>query len=105
MRWAEVVTLVSYPEETQDETGGWHRGEPNRRQVFCNSRSISIERRSYIANHYADIGMIPKAEIEVRTCDYEGETEALYRGETYYAEPTEYGDLTTLVLGRRLSDG
>lgn len=104
MRWNDVVTLVSHPDRYQDETGGWHEGEPAKRQVFCNRRKLGLARRSYIANHYADIGMTPSAEVEVRTCDYDGETEVIYGGETYYAEPTESGDFTVLTLGRRLSD-
>ena len=35
---------------------------------------------------------------------YEGETEAVYLGETYDAEPSVSGDFTYLTLGRRLAD-
>lgn len=100
MRWADVVTLVSHPGMHQDETGAWHEGEPVERVVFCNRRTLGAQRRS----ESVDVGMRAVAEVEVRTCDYHGETEAFFEGETYDAEPTQSGDFTYLTLGRRLVD-
>lgn len=99
MRWTDTVTLVSH-ELTQDEWGAWHEGEATEREVFCNRRTLGARRRS----EAADVGMRAVAEVEIRTCDYEGETEAVYLGETYDAEPSVSGDFTYLTLGRRLAD-
>lgn len=101
MRWADVVTLVSHPGMEQDETGAWHEGEPTERAVFCNRRTLGAQRRS----EAVDVGMRAEAEVEVRTCDYHGETEAVFLGVRYDAEPSQSGDFTYLTLGRRVADG
>lgn len=99
MRWTDTVTLVSR-EMTQDEYGAWHQGDPVETTVFCNRRTLGGRRRS----DAVDVGMRAEAEVEVRTCDYAGQTEVVYLGETYDAEPTWHGDFTYLTLGRRVAD-
>lgn len=105
MRWIDTVTLVSR-EPYQDEVGAWHEGEPVERTVFCNRRTLSLQRRS----EAVDVGMRADAEVEVRTCDYAGETEAVYSlvpgaaPETFDAEPSVSGDFTYLTLSRRLAE-
>lgn len=99
MRWTDAATLISH-ETYQDEDGAWHEGEPVRTHVFCNRRSLSAARMS----EAVDVGMRAEAEIEVRTCDYDGQTEVEYMGCTYDAEPYWRGDTTYLTLGRRISD-
>lgn len=99
MRWNDVATLVSH-DLTQDESGAWHEGDPKRVEVFCNRRSIGAYRKS----SEADVGMRAEAEIEVMTCDYDGQTEVEFMGKSYDAEPTWHGDTTYLTLGRRISD-
>lgn len=100
MRWTDTIDLVSYPGESQDGTGAWHRGEPETRTVFCNRRTLGLQRRT----ESVDLGMRGDAEVEVRTCDYRGETEARYLGTAYDCEATANGDFTYLTLGRRVAD-
>lgn len=100
MRWTDAITLVSYPDMAQDATRAWHRGEPSKRVVLCNRRTLGLQRRT----ESVDLGMRADAEVEVRTCEYNGETEALYLGTTYDCEATVDGDFTYLTLGRRVAD-
>lgn len=102
MRWNDVVTLVDLS-PTQDDLGSWvtpDLEDAPRRQVFCNRRNLSLAHRS----DYVDVGMDLSAEVQVRTCDYHGETKALYHGVQYDCESAVSGDLTNLALGRRLDD-
>lgn len=102
MRWNDVVTLVDLT-PTQDDLGNWVTPDPDdapSRQVFCNRRSVSFMHRG----DYVDVGMELAAEVQVRTCDYHGETKAVYHGERYDCESSASGDLTVLALGRRLED-
>lgn len=102
MRWNDVVTLVDLT-PTQDDLGSWVTPDIDdapKRQVFCNRRSVSFMHRG----DYVDVGMELAAEVQVRTCDYQGETKAVYHGERYDCESSASGDLTVLTLGRRLED-
>lgn len=105
MRWTDTITLVSR-EPYQDSVGTWHEGEPTVTVVFCNRRTLGLKRRS----EAVDVGMRADAEVEVRTCDYAGQTEAAYAlapgggSETFDVEPTVSGDFTYLTLSRRLAD-
>lgn len=102
MRWNDVVTLVDLT-PAQDDLGSWVTPDIDdapKRQVFCNRRSVSFMHRG----DYVDVGMELAAEVQVRTCDYHGETKAVYHGERYDCESSASGDLTVLTLGRRLED-
>lgn len=102
MRWNDVVTLVDLTPK-QDDLGSWVTPDIDdapKRQVFCNRRSVSFMHRG----DYVDVGMELAAEVQVRTCDYHGETKAVYHGERYDCESSASGDLTVLTLGRRLED-
>lgn len=96
------MTLVDLT-PTQDDLGSWVTPDIDdapKRQVFCNRRSVSFMHRG----DYVDVGMELAAEVQVRTCDYHGETKAVYHGERYDCESSASGDLTVLTLGRRLED-
>lgn len=106
MRWTDTITLVDYP-MTQDELGNWSRGEPVKTTVFCNRRTVGLSRRS----EAVDVGMRADAEVQIRTCDYAGQTKAEFKlgpyqdePELFDAEPSVSGDYTYLTLGRRLED-
>ena len=106
MRWTDTITLVAHNAPYQDSIGAWHEGDASLDVVFCNRRTLGLRRRS----EATDVGMRADAEVEVRTCDYHGQTEAsysLYPGggmETFDVEPTVSGDFTYLTLSRRLED-
>lgn len=100
MRWTDTITLLSW-DMWQDDMHVWHQSEePTKSLVFCNQRTLSAQRRT----EYVDLGMRPEAQVEVRTCDYGGQTKALYHDTEYDVEPSTSGDFTYLTLGRLVED-
>lgn len=103
MRWNDAVELLDVT-PVQDGLGAWHEPDPDEapsRLVLCNPWSMSVERRASAA----DVGMRPEAQVQVRACEYAGETKARYHGATYDCEASASGgDLMVLTLGRRLAD-
>lgn len=99
MRWTETCTLVAKTYEPDDE--GVMRVTDSRREVFCNSFSVGANTWSSMY----EIGISVVAEIQVRTCDYQGERDVLYRGEWLSVEIVkEQGDFTRLTLRHQRSD-
>ena len=98
-RYHETCELIKRVHSTDDE------GVPVetliRRKVYCNSYSVATQAWSTakMANYNADDA------IQLRTCDYGGEEEVLYRGRAYTAfQRMEQGEFTRLLLQRRKSD-
>lgn len=113
MRWNDEITLLSAPRKYQDSEGAWHEGPATERTVMCNARNVSLYVLSTVSYHdrTVDTGFRPEAQVEVRSVDYEGETQALYRV-TGASEAKEYiitsvtggGETCILTLGRRVGN-
>lgn len=98
-RWAKTCVLVGRGEPVQADDGSWSAGEETETEVFCNPYTVGLEEWA-VSNR--DLGLRADAEIQLRTCDYSGETIVRYNDELYTVErSTVSGDFTKLQLGRR----
>jgi len=84
---------------------GFLKGVPQEKvtrfKAYCNSYTVATQAWSTakMANYEAD------DEIQLRTCDYHGELDVVYRGKDYSVfSRMEQGDFTRLLLQRRRSD-
>lgn len=99
MRFNETCTLVAKAYETDSE--GVPQPRDSRREVFCNPYSVGASTWSSMY----EIGISVVAEIQVRSCDYEGERDVYYRGRWLSVEAVkEEGDFTRLTLRHQKSD-
>lgn len=95
MRWDSVITLrdVVTNSYVTDE-GAEVEGTPIDTQVFCNVRSMGIETWATAAT----LGPKPEIQVEVRTVDYDGQTQAVYNSREYdLSYATMRGDNTILT--------
>ena len=95
MRWNSVITLRDI--ETHmvvDDEGNEVEGAPIDTQVFCNVRTLGFETWATAAQ----LGLKPELQVEVRTIDYHGETQAIYDGREYdLSYSNRRGDTTILT--------
>lgn len=99
MRWNETCMLVKKKYEPDDE--GVMQIEDEESVVFCNPFTVGAHTWSSMY----EIGMSADAEIQVRSCDYSGQRDVLYRDEWYSVEIVkEEGDFTRLTLRHQKSD-
>ena len=95
MRWDSVIVLRDIEATmTVDDEGNEVEGAPVDTQVFCNVRTIGIETWATAAQ----LGPKPELQVEVRTIDYHGETQAVYQGREYdLSYSSARGDNTILT--------
>ena len=80
MRWDSVILLRDIEANMViDAEGNEVEGEPVDTQVFCNVRSLGFETWATAAQ----LGLKPELQVEVRTIDYHGESQAVYKGREY----------------------
>jgi len=99
MRWNETCTLVdkSYVPDVE----GVPQPAETRTVVFCNPRTVGAHTWSSMY----EIGISADAQIQVRTCDYEGQRDVLYRDKWFSVEIVqEKGDFSVLTLRHQKSD-
>lgn len=96
MRWDSVITLRDVVTNSYvDADGNDVEGEPIDTQVFCNVRSMGIETWATAAS----LGPKPEMQVEVRTVDYHGETQAVCNGREYdLSYSSQRGDNTILTF-------
>lgn len=98
-RFNDVATLVTARIEF-DEVGAAHE-VTEEREVFANAFSVSTD----AALAARAQGLRIYAVLQVRTCDYDGESLCRYRGELLSVEGSSAdGELCKLTLTKRLSD-
>ena len=95
MRWDSVITLRDIETNmTVDDEGNEVEGEPIDTQVFCNVRTVGLE--TWVTA--AQLGPKPELQVEVRTVDYAGQTQAVYKGREYdLSYSSARGDNTILT--------
>lgn len=99
MRWNETCLLVAKSFATDEE--GVPHPEDARTEVFCNPRTVG----SHTWSSMYEIGLSADAQVQLRTCDYDGQLDVFYRGEWYSVEVAqEKGDFTVLTLRHQKSD-
>lgn len=99
MRWNETCTLIGKTYALDDEGVPQPKDDP--KTVYCNQYSLGAVTWSF----RQEIGLSRSAELQVRTCDYGGERDVLYKGDVYSVEVAdEHGDFTRLVMRRQTSD-
>lgn len=99
MRWTETCTLRMKTYAPDDE--GVLAETVSERDVYCNSYSVATQAWSTakLADYQAD------DEIQLRTIDYEGELDVIYRGDEYSVQHVmNQGDCTRLILKNLHSD-
>lgn len=99
MRWNKTCTLVAKDYELDEE------GSPipleTRTEVFCNEYTVGANTWSSMY----EIGISAVVELQVRTCDYNGERDVLYGDQWYTVERViTKGDNLRLVMRHLLSD-
>lgn len=99
MRWTGTCELVRKEYEPDDE--GVMVVTDHLTEVFCNEFSIGANTWSSMY----EIGISADAELQVRTCDYEGQRDVVYNGKWYSVEVVKgEGDFTRLTLRHQQSD-
>ena len=96
MRWDSVILLRDI--ETNmvvDEEGNEVEGGPVDTQGFCNVRSVGFETWATAAQ----LGLKPELQVEVRTIDYAGQSQAVFDGREYdLSYSSTKGDNTVLTF-------
>lgn len=95
MRWDSVILLrdIETGMVVNDE-GAEVEAEPVDTQVFCNVRSVGFETWATAAQ----LGLKPELQVEVRTADYAGQSQAVFNGREYdLSYSTTRGDNTILT--------
>lgn len=98
-RFKETCQLVSRTYVVDGE--GVPQESERRFKAYCNSYTVATQAWSTakLASYDAD------DEVQLRTCDYHGEREVVYRGRAYtVAHVMDQGDFTRLLLSRKVSD-
>lgn len=99
MRYSSSIYLVSVATAQNDEGAVFARRE--RRRVFCNERAVGAS--AWAAARAS--GLMADAEVEVRSCDYDGQQEAELNGCEYAVErASRKGEFTVLTLGRTVAN-
>jgi hypothetical protein len=95
VRWDSVILLRDIETEMViDDEGNEVEGEPIDTQVFCNVRNIGFETWATAAQ----LGLKPELQVEVRTIDYAGQSQAVYQGREYdLSYSSTRGDNTILT--------
>lgn len=95
MRWDSVIVLRDIVTNSYvDDDGNDVEGEPIDTQVFCNVRTMGIETWATAAS----LGPKPEIQVEVRSIDYAGQTQAVYQGREYdLSYSSRRGDNTVLT--------
>ena len=95
MRWDSVIVLRDVEANMfVDDEGNEIEGEPVDTQVFCNVRTMGLETWATAAQ----LGPKPELQVEVRTIDYHGETQAVFKGREYdLSYSSQRGDNTVLT--------
>lgn len=95
MRWDSVILLRDI--ETNmvvDDEGNEVEGESIDTQVYCNVRSLGFETWATAAQ----LGLKPELQVEVRTIDYAGQSQAVFKGREYdLSYSSTRGDNTILT--------
>lgn len=99
MRWNETCVLVAKEYALDDE--GVPQPTDTKTEVFCNPHTVG----ALTWYSLGEMGIAPSAEIQIRSCDYNGERDVFYRGKWHSVEEVhEQGDFTRLVLRHQMSD-
>lgn len=99
MRFNETCTLVAKDYEPDDE--GVMKVTDRKSDVFCNPFSIGAHTWSSMY----EIGISADAELQIRSCDYDGQRDVFYREKWYSVEVVkEEGDFVRLTLRYQKSD-
>ena len=95
------ATCVLVEKTYQPDSEGVPMPTEERREVFCNEFTVGANTWSSMY----EIGISVDADIQVRTCDYEGQRDVFYGGKWYSVERvTTQGDYTRLMLRHQKSD-
>lgn len=113
-RWNRTLTLLTPAKRYQDEEGGWHYGEPQKRVIFCNEYTIGIMAMSHLRssevrmandNEPVDIGIRNEHMVQVRSVDYNSEDRCIYENDEYeILYSTGAGDYRLLTIGQRIGN-
>lgn len=95
MRWDSIIYLRDIVTNSYvDEDGNDREGEPIDTLTHCNVRHIDISTWATAAA----IGPKPELQVEVRSIDYAGQTQAVFEGREYdLMQSMDYGENTKLV--------
>ena len=99
MRYAKDITLIAV-KSSQMDNGSWSE-VLEEKQTFCNPYAIGTS--AYMAAQVA--GLHADAEVELRSCEYDGQQRAVIDGIEYSVERVlEKGEFTRLTLSKRANN-
>lgn len=99
MRFNETCSLIEKSYEVDDE--GIPQATDTLTEVFCNPQHVGANTWSSMY----EIGISVDAKLQIRTVDYDGQRDVLYRGVYHSVEMVEeMGDFTLLTLRHQKSD-
>lgn len=99
MRFNETCTLLATTYAPDSE--GVPQPTVDKAEVFCNPRHVGAATWSSMY----EIGISVDAQIQLRTADYAGQRDVMYRGVPHSVEMVEeVGDFTVLTLRHQKSD-
>jgi hypothetical protein len=99
MRFNETCVLAA--KSYQPDAEGVPQPSVTSTEVFCNPQHVGANTWSSMY----EIGISVDAKLQVRTCDYGGQRDVLYRGVWHSVEVVEErGDFTLLTLRHQKSD-
>lgn len=87
--WNKRITLVKDLDDWQDESGGWHRGGVEEREVFCKvgllgtltmAQLRSSEIRITANDSPPEVGLRQMHVIYIRQIDYDNEPRVIFDG-------------------------
>lgn len=110
----EDIVFLEATESYQDSEGALHEGKRVRHPAICRSVTYAALTRAQLRSsevriqNQSDIpyvGSKVMAVVELWTLDYNGEQQAIFRGEEVQVEAdTTYGPKTQLILRQRLGN-
>lgn len=113
-RWCDEITLLKPANRWQDQEGGWHEGERVERRVYCNvgfmglmtmAELRSSEVRITSGESTPNVGMHDMHVVWIRQVDYEGEDQAIFRGEEMdIIASTSEGDNLKVIIRKRIGN-
>lgn len=113
-RWAETIILLKPANKWQDDEGGWHEGEREEREVFCNVGMLgtmtmaqlrSSEVRITSGESAPNVGPTRMDVVYIKQIDYDEEDQAIFRGkEMDIIAATSEGENYKVILRRRIGN-
>ena len=113
--WNETIVLLKDTDPWQDESGAWHKGHVEEREVFCKpglignlalSQLRSSEIRITTNENPPEVGLREMHVIYIKQIDYDDESRVIFRDkEMDIIGLTSERDMYKMIIRRRIGNG